>query len=230
MVAGIEATWVWWGTAIVVVVAVVRHVVASRRLGRRPAPSGFVIAIAVPIIVAVAVALRLHAAWIFAVFVLVPVALLAWVKLREDRTQIDLGPIVFSDEFRAEVRDVYPRQMFGMFYPVSGPVRLLVGQDMIATRVLTGNEPRWLATAGLLDYTFRAADCEVERPRVGETSFFVSLGKPSIVLRGADRRGRQVELALAKPRTATLDDVYRELLRAGARRPADELAPVPQPS
>ena len=104
--------------------------------------------------------------------------------------------------------------MFGMFYPVSGPVRLLVGQDMIATRVLTGNEPRWLATAGLLDYTFRAADCEVERPRVGETSFFVSLGKPSIVLRGADRRGRQVELALAKPRTATLDDVYRELLRA----------------
>ena len=96
MVAGIEATWVWWGTAIVVVVAVVRHVVASRRLGRRPAPSGFVIAIAVPIIVAVAVALRLHAAWIFAVFVLVPVALLAWVKLREDRTQIDLGPIVFS--------------------------------------------------------------------------------------------------------------------------------------
>lgn len=51
---------------------------------------------------------------------------------------------------------------------------------------------------------------------MGVSSFFVSLGKPAIVLRCADSR-RKVELALSRPVTTTFEDVQRELIWAGAR-------------
>lgn len=60
---------------------------------------------------------------------------------------------------------------------------------------------------------------------MGVSSFMVSHGKPSIVLRGPGKRG-DVELALSRPSGATLEDVQRALIRAGAR-PAEVQLPSP---
>ena len=143
-----------------------------------------------------------------------------------------------------------------LFFPsVSGKVRLFFGDGTIATRSVQfgGTFPGWLQNFGLLTYTFRAADCEVDRPLMGVSSFLVSHGKPSLVLRGTERRG-EVELALSRPSAVTswghpdwptlaqptLEDVQRELIRAGARsasglsdteplRPGPVIQPDPQP-
>jgi hypothetical protein len=65
---------------------------------------------------------------------------------------------------------------------------------------------------------------------MGQSSFFVSLGKPAFLLRGNDGR-RTVELVLSRPGTS-LDDVQRALIWAGAqdldRQFAGEPVALPQ--
>jgi hypothetical protein len=183
---GLGATWIWWGTALVAVVAVARHIAAARRAGRRPSRVAIALVAAVPI-----------------------------------------------DELRVEVRNIDPAPLFGLLGTLTGRVRLLVGPDTIALRGITSGGIRVsgfgssFGTFGLLDYMFRPADCEVERPRMGVSSFSVSLGKPAIVLRCADGR-RTVELVLSRPAITTLEDVQRELIWAGAR--ALDGQPVGEPA
>jgi hypothetical protein len=214
----LSATWVWWGTALIVAVAVGHHVVASRRLGRKPSRVAIAVVAATPI--ALAILYRLQTPWIFSFFFLVPVAGLGWLWFHRDRTAIDLDSIVFTDELRAELRNVDPPLLLGLLGSVRGQVRLLVGPGTIATRGTTSQGVRISTfgtpgTFGLLDYTFAAEDCEVERPRMGQSSFLVSLGKPAFVLRGNDGR-RTAELVLSRPGTS-LEDVQRALVWAGAR-------------
>jgi hypothetical protein len=142
------ATWVRWGTALVLVIAVARHVAASRRRAQPVADRDRD---------------RCGSA-----DCPVPVAAITWLWLHRDRTQIDLGPIVFSDELVVEIRNADPPQLFGLLGSITGRMRLLVGGNTIETRgVMSGGikvsgfgTP---GTFGLLDYTFRAEDCEVER-------------------------------------------------------------------
>jgi hypothetical protein len=214
----LSATWVWWGTALIAAVAIARHVAASRRVGREPSRVAIVVIAAVPI--ALAIAYRGQTPWIFIFFFVVPVGGFGWLWIHRDRTEIDLDSMVFSDELRIEVGYVDPPVLFGLLGSVTGRVRLLVGPGTIATRGmpsggLMASGFRTPGTFGLFDFTFPAEDCEVERPRMGQSSFFVSLGKPAFVLRGDDGR-RKAELVFSRPDTS-LDDVQRVLIWAGAR-------------
>jgi hypothetical protein len=200
-------------------------------MGRRPSRVAIALVSAVPI--ALAIWQREQAFWILPFFFLVPAAGFAWLWLHRDRTQVELGAIEFFDELRVEVRNIDPPPLFGLLGTISGRVRLLVGPDTIALRGITSGGIRVsgfgssFGTFELLDYTFRPEDCEVERPRMGVSSFFVSLGKPAIVLRCADGR-RTVELVLSRPAITALEDVQRELIWAGAR--ALDGQPVGEPA
>ena len=121
------------------------------------------------------------------------------------------GRAVFSDDVSVKVRNRLGAQF--------GRVRLLVDDGTISTRLLTswgGTAPRWLGILNVMHYTFRAADCEVELIR-GRRLSLVRQAGGGVILRGADSRRHQVELVLSRPRTATIGDVQRELLGAGAR-------------
>lgn len=182
---GLGATWVWWGTAIVVVLAVARYAVASRRVGRRPGPVAILVVVAVPI---AGVALsRTNSPWQGLVLLLVPV-FFAWAWFHRDRAQLEEGPRVFAIEIWAQL--INPPSPFGI--PARGRVRLLIGEGRITTKSLKW--PSWSGDFGMLNHTFRAADCEVDRPLMGVSSFLASHGKPSIVIRGPDSR-HEVELA-----------------------------------
>jgi hypothetical protein len=228
----LAAHWFWLGSAIALVLWLARYVVASRRFGRKP---NYRLILAFLAVVAFgALWSRINSPWQALILVLVPAGF-AWAWFRRDRTKVELGPDVLAVDMAAE------RISPSLFFPqVSGHVRLFVGNGTIATRTVQfgGTFPGWLANFGLLTYTFRAADCEVDRPLMGVSSFFVSHGKPSLVLRGTGRRG-EVELALSRPSAVTswgqpewphwaeptLEDVQRELIRAGARPAGDRSDP-----
>lgn len=232
---GVAATWVWWGTALAAVLWLARYVIASRRVGRKPRPR--LILFAAALVVGGALLSRSNSPWQALVLVLVP-ATFAWAWFRRDRTKLELGPSVYAVDIWAEV--INPPSLF--FPQARGHVRLFAGEGTIATRSLRfgATTSGWLDSFGQLTFTFRAADCEVDRPLMGVTSFLVSHGKPSIVLRGTDRRG-EVELALARPSAAafewqprpgpvtqpspSLEDVQRELIRAGARPAGGQFDP-----
>ena len=201
-------TGVWfWVTAIgFFALAVGRYVIASRRSGRRVNP--LVILLAVAAFGAAAALSRTNSPWQALVGLVVPVAF-AWAWFHRDRTKLELGPSASAVDIWVEV--LTPSLLFPQN---SGKVRLFVDEGTIATRCVSSG-PAWLGF-DRLTYTFRAADCEIDRPLMGVTSFVVSHGKQSIVLRGPGRRG-EVELAFARPSGATLEDVQRALIRAGAR-------------
>jgi hypothetical protein len=226
----VAAHWFWVGSAIVLAFWLARYVVGSRRVGRKP--NYLLILAFLGLLAFGALWSRVNGPWQALILLLVPVVF-GWAWFRRDRTKIELGPDVLAVDMWVE------RITPSLFFPsVRGQVRLFVGNGPIATRTVQfgGTFPGWLANFGLLTYTFRAADCEVDRPLMGVSSFLVSHGKPSLVLRGTDRRG-EVELALSRPSAVTswghpdwpalaqptLEDVQRELIRAGAR-PASRLS------
>ncbi len=188
------------------VLAVARYLIASRRSGRKVNP--LVILLAVAAFGVAAVLSRTNSPWQALIGLTVPVAF-AWAWFRRDRTKLELGPSASAVDIWAEA--LTPSLLFPQN---SGKVRLFVDEGTIATRSVSSG-PAWLGF-DRLTYTFRAADCEIDRPLMGVSSFVVSHGKHSIVLRGPGRRG-EVELALARPSGATLEDVQRALIRAGAR-------------
>lgn len=225
----------WLGTALAAVLWLGRYVIASRRVGRKP--KALLILVAAALMGGAALLDRSNSPWQFLVLLLVPAAF-GWAWFHRDRTKLDLGPSFYAVDVWAEV--INPPSLF--FPKACGRVRLFAGEGAIAIRGIRfgGTIPGWLDNFDRLTYTFRAADCEVDRPLMGITSFFVSHGKPSIVLRGTDRRG-EVEVALCRPSSAalewqprpgpvtqpapTLEDVQRELIRAGARPSGGELDP-----
>lgn len=237
------------GGAIALVLWVARYVVASRRSGRKP--NYRVILAFLALIPLGALWSRVNGPWQALIVLVVPAAF-GWAWFHRDRMKIELGPDVIAVDMAAQ------RISPSLFFPaVSGRVRLFIGDGTIATRNVQfgGPFPGWLANFGMLAYTFRAADCEVDRPLMGVSSFMVSLGKPALVLCGTDRRGAQVELAFSRPSAVmswghpdwpqlaqpTLEDVQRELIRAGARpageqldqqnlRPGPVIQPDPRPT
>ena len=233
--------WFWLASGIALVLWLARYVVGSRRFGRKP---NYRLLLAFLGLAAFgALWSRINSPWQALILVLVPAAF-AWAWFRRDRTR--LGPSDFAVDLWVE--RINPPSLF--FPQVRGQVRLFAGGGTIATRSVRfgGTFPGWLDNFGLLTYTFRAADCEVDRPLMGVSSFLVSHGKPSLVLCGTDRRG-QVELAFSRPSAViswgrpewtnsqpTLEDVQRELIRAGVRPAGGQLdlgsvrpGPVVQP-
>jgi hypothetical protein len=218
-------TWFWLSAIAAFVLFVGRYAVASRRSGRQTKPR--VILLAVAAFGAASLLSRTNSPWEALVGLLVPVAF-AWAWFRRDRTKLVLGPSATAVDIWAEV--LTP----SLFFPQArGKVRLFVDEGTIATRAVSWGDTSGASWLGFdkLTFTFRAADCEVERPLMGVSSFMVSHGKPSIVLRGTGRRG-EVELALSRPSGVSLEEVQRALIRAGAR-PAhgqiDEEAARPGP-
>jgi hypothetical protein len=132
-----------------------------------------------------------------------------------------------------------PPYPFGLL-SASGQVRVSIDEGTIAIR--SHGFLGWAESLGMLDHTFRAADCEVDRPLMGVSSFFAGRGEPSIVLRGTDSQGA-IELALSEPTAVefewqqpTVEDVQRQLILAGARpagdpvdHPPGRLGPLIQP-
>jgi len=188
-----------------------RFVIASRHAGRKVNP--LLILLAATAFGAGAVLWTTRSPWVGLVGFFVPVVF-GWAWLRRDRTKLELGPSASAVDLWAEV--IGPPSLFST--QRMGKVRLFVDEGTIATRAVSFGDtstPGWLGF-DKLTFTFKAADCEVERPLRGVSSFFVSHGKPSIVLRGRGKRG-EVELALARPSGVSLEDVQRALIRAGAR-------------
>ena len=153
----------------------------------------------------------------------------AWVWFTRGRApEPEVGPVVFSD-------DVWVRVVRGRPYGIVR-VRLLVGQEVIATR--SRGLAHRLGKLMDMDYTLRASDFEVGvapvtgRVKAAAQASVRSSGYPvewdtAVVLRGPDGRG-WLELEFFRSRTATREDVQRALIRAGAR-PADELVPAQDP-
>jgi hypothetical protein len=206
---GGTGTWFWVSAIAAFVFAVSRFVIASRRSGRKVNP--LLILFALAVFGAGAALWGSHSPWQGRIGLLVPVAF-AWAWFHRDRTKLELGPSASAVDIYADV--LTP----SLFFPQnSGRVRLFVDEGTIATRSVNQGTTSlgWLGF-DRLTFTFRAADCEVERPLTGVSSFLVTHGKPAVVLRGPGRRG-EVELALARPSGATLEDVQLALIRAGAR-------------
>jgi hypothetical protein len=147
---------------------------------------------------------------------------LLWLwRTRDRRREAELGPVVFSDDVVVKFR----RRPDDLPSPVAWPwgVRLLVYEDSIALR--SRSIPRWLGSLMMMNYTFDAAACRMYVARISRRTWLPGPRDESVVLWTTDKRG-WLEIAL-KPTTATLDDLQRELIRAGVR-PADEPAPVEQ--
>ena len=219
---GGTGTWFWVSAIAFFVFVVARYVIACRRSGRKVNP--LVILLAVVAFGVGAVLQGTNSPWQAFIGLLVPVAL-AWAWFRRKRAKLELGPSASAVDIWVE--EISPASLF---FPVRrGHARLFVDEGTIAMRGLVagGATTSWL-DFGALTFTFRAADCEVERPLRGVSSFSVSHGKPSIVLRGRGRRG-VVELALSRPSGATLEDVQQALIRAGARPAHEQLAAPARP-
>jgi hypothetical protein len=156
----------------------------------------------------------------FLLWGLAVVGVFAWLWFSEGRTRdIELGPVVFSDYVCARLSRGRP---YGIMR-----VRLLVGQETIATR--SRGLPHLFGKMIGFDYTLRAADFEVSdgvvSSRVDLTasaanalsgSRFPVEWDSSVVLSGPYRRG-WLELEFFRSRTATREDVQRALIRAGAK-------------
>jgi hypothetical protein len=218
-------TWIWWGTAILVAVAVVRHVFAARGLGRRPSPLAILGALAVPIFLAALA--RSNSPWLLLALALVSICGAAWAWSRREENEVELGPYGYEVDMSAELINA----PYSFCLPSArGHVRVTVDEGMIS--ISSRGLPGWADSLGMLNHTFRATDCEVDRPLMGVSSFFAGRGEPSIVLRGTDSQGA-IELALSEPTAVefewqqpTVEDVQRQLIVGGARPAGD---PVGQP-
>ena len=209
------------------VLAVARHVLAAKGLGRRPSPLAILGALAVPI--ALAASARSNSPWLLLALALVAVCGAAWAWSRREGKEVELGPYGYEIDMSAEL--INAPYSFGL-PSARGRVRVTVDQGTIAIR--SRGFPGWADSLGMLNHTFRAADCEVDRPLMGV--------KPSIVLRGTDSQGA-IELALSRPTAVefewqqpTVEDVQRQLILAGALpagdpvdHPPGRLGPLIQP-
>jgi hypothetical protein len=186
---GGTGTWFWVSAIAFLVFAVARYVIACRRSGRKVNPLPILLVLAA--FGVGAVLQGTNSPWQFLILALVP-AFFGWAWFRRKGTKLELGPSASAVDIWVE--DLSP---LSQVFPLRrGHARLFVDEGTIATRGLVtgGVTTSWL-DFGALTFTFRAADCEVERPHMGVSSFSMSHGKPSIVLRGRGRRGGIVELA-----------------------------------
>ena len=152
------------------------------------------------------------------VFGLAFLVMLGWLWLtRESRLESELGPVIFSDEVRVKFRR-RPSDPFSFVTRTMGWPRLRVHEDTIAIRC--PGVPLWLASVMMMNYTLEAADCEMDVRSIRRWHPLAGPLDKYVVLRTRDRRG-WLELGF-KPRTATLESLEQELVRAGAqpaRRP-----------
>lgn len=103
--------------------------------------------------------------------------------------------------------------------------RLLVHEDNSIE--INCPDTRWLGWAKLINDTYDASDCEMDVARIYRWNPVVPVKDDYVVLRTTDQRGF-LEVGF-RPRTATLDDLEQELIRAGVRR-VNEPAPSLRPS
>jgi hypothetical protein len=137
---------------------------------------------------------------------------------RDRRPKRELGPVVFSAEVGVRFRRG-PNDSYSFVTRHFGWPRLLVHEDTVE---INCPDTRWMGWANLINDTYDAADCEMDVARIYRYHPVVPVKDEYVVLRTTDQRGF-LEVGF-RPRTATLDDLQQELIRAGVR-PVNELAP-----
>jgi len=135
-----------------------------------------------------------------------------WLK-RDRRSDVALGPALFSIKVRAKVRG-RGRGRYSAFTNTSGGWFDLTIHESVVR--LHSGAPAWLRSVIGGDFTFDADRCEVGGAKISSVWSMPNRGDDYVVLRGATTRG-WFELGV-RPQSLSADELEHELLRAGFHR------------